>query len=61
MSAPRELKNLPKGDLIDHGARAAREDGSAPPKAPLAGPTPKGKLAGEEMGPKVSGSDAKPH
>jgi hypothetical protein len=60
MSAPRELKNMPKGDIIDHGAKMAREDESASPSALRPHSTPKGKLAGEEMGPKVGGSDAKP-
>lgn len=58
---PKELKNMPKGDVIDHGARAAREDGSPSPSALRPHSTPKGKLAGEDMGAKVTGSDAKPH
>lgn len=60
MSAPRELKNLPKGDIIDHGAKAAREDGTSP-SALRPHTTPKGDLVGNDMGAKVSGSDTKPH
>ena len=60
MSAPRELKNMPKGGLIDHGAKAAREDGTSP-SALRPHTTPKGKLAGNDPGSKVSGSDVKPH